>query len=56
MLILKTTPEVSYAGAKALFVMGMMVPDSAVGHNQESFIVDWWVPRLGSAETFRRGI
>ena len=55
MLILKTTADVSYCGVKALFAMGMMVPDSAVGHDQDSFIVDWWVPRLASAETFRRG-
>ena len=55
MLILKTAADVLYCGVKAQFAMGMMVPDSAVGHDQESFIVDWWVPRLGKAETFRRG-
>jgi hypothetical protein len=55
MLILKTTADVSYFGVKALFTMGMMVPDSAVGSDQDSFIVDWWVPRLADAETFRRG-
>lgn len=55
MLILRTTADVSYCGVKALFTMGMMVPDSALGHNQESFIVDWWVPRLAKSEKFRRG-
>ena len=55
MLILKTTADVSYCGVKALFAMGMMVPDSAVGYDQGSFIVDWWVPRFANAETFRRG-
>ncbi len=55
MLILKPTANATYSGAKALFAMGMMVPDSAVGHDQDSFIVAWWVPRLANAETFRRG-
>ena len=55
MLIFKATAGVSYCGVKALFVMGMMVPDSAVGHDQDSFIVNWWVPRLANAETFKRG-
>lgn len=55
MLIVQIAADVSYCGVKALFAMGMMVPDSAVGHDQASFIVDWWVPRPGLAETFRRG-
>ena len=55
MLIFKPTANATYRGAKALFAMGMMVPDSAVGHDQDSFIVAWWVPRLANAETFRRG-
>lgn len=55
MLIVQIAADVSYCGVKALFAMGMMVPDSADGHDQESFIVDWWVPRLAKAETFRRG-
>ena len=56
MLILKAAADASYCGVKALFTMGMMVPDSAMGCDQDSFIVDWWVPRLASAETFRRGV
>ncbi len=55
MLILKPKADTLYRGVKALFSMGMMVPDSALGHDQDSFIVDWWVPRLANAETFRRG-
>lgn len=55
MLILRPTATATYNGVRALFTMGMMVPDSAVGRDQDSFIVAWWVPRLANAETFRRG-
>ena len=41
MLILKTAADVLYCGVKAQFAMGMMVPDSAVGYDQGSFIVEF---------------
>ena len=32
-----------------------MLPDSSLGSDQDTFIVEWFVPGLSKAETFRQG-